>query len=379
MMNKLLIKNGLLISQADGYHGDKKDILIENGLITAIEDSIEHEDIESIDAQGCIISPGLIDIHTHCFTDIAVNGIDADIIGVSRGTTTILDAGSAGPENFEIFNEEIIKKHKTKVYSLLNISKKGLVELRELDDLEKIDEDMVREMVRKYPTEIVGLKARASSSVCGSLEIIPIKIATDLAHELDKPIMIHTGNFPPYLQDVLNLMKKKDVLTHAFHGKKGGILNESKEIIEEAVKARQRGVLFDVGHGSASFSFKTFKRAKSLGFYPDFVSTDLHCENYEGPVYSQHAVITKLINIGETLEDCLENATSKPADHFGLDRLGHLKVGYFGDLSISKLEEVDEAVVDSMGDTLDLTQNFVSVKTVISRVEGSEIIDNEKL
>ena len=375
-MKTVLIKNGNLVSIDDGYNYEKKDILIKDGIIVRIDDHLDAAADKIIDATDLIVSPGLIDIHTHVFLDGSVNGVDADFIGVQRGTTTLIDAGSCGPENFEDFKKTVIDVKETKVFSLLNISKMGLIELKELNDLNKIDTELVKEMVLKYPKEIVGIKARASSSVCGDLGITPIEIATKTAHELKVPIMIHAGNYPPYIEDVLNLMEKDDVLTHAFHGKKGGLLNKGDTVIEEAIKARLRDVKFDVGHGSASFSFKIFERAKELGFYPDFVSTDLHCENHDGPVFSQHAVITKLINAKEDLAKTLQRATSEPADHFRLSKLGHLKEGYIGDISISRLSKVDKTVVDSMGETLSIKQEFTPAYTVYSKGNSSKFIEH---
>lgn len=366
-MNKILIKNGNLVSVSDGYLFDKKDILLVDGEIKEIADTINYEVEKVIDATDLIVSPGLIDIHAHVFKEGSFNGLDADVIGVNRGTTTILDAGSAGPENIEKFRETSVNKSETKVFLLMNISKEGLAYPKELDNINKIDSELFKKVYFDNKDLVVGMKARASSSVCGDLGITPIEIATRTAHELEIPIMIHTGNFPPYIEEVLNLMEKDDVLTHAFHGKDGGILSEPPAIIEEALKARSRGVKFDIGHGSESFSFKTFEKTQKLGFHADFVSTDLHCRNYIEPVYSQHAVISKLLNMGEKIEDLIDKATSKPADHFKLPKIGHLKVGYLGDISISTLESVNKDVEDSMGNKLNIKEEFRPVFTIYSK------------
>ncbi|MFV0255597.1 MAG: amidohydrolase family protein [Erysipelotrichaceae bacterium] len=376
-MKKLLIKNGSLIALHDGYNSESKDLYLEDGIIKEIGDNLVYE-CETIDASGLIVSAGFIDIHTHCFAGKCPIGVDADLIGAQRGTTTIIDAGSAGPETFEEFMQEVIVKKDTRVYSLLNISKKGLTERSELNDLKKIDLEKVKCVVKKYPQYIVGLKARASSSVVGDLGILPIKMACELAEQLNKILMIHTGNFPPYLKDVLNIMKKGDILTHAFHGKEGGILDDRRELIDEAIKARDRGVLFDVGHGSASFSFATFARAKELGFKADFISTDIHCENYLKLVYSQHAVISKLINMGEDLAEMIDKVTAKPADHFNLVGLGHLKPGSIADITISKLIDIDEVVEDSQANQLNLQKKIVPVYTIISKGGSSKLIENHE-
>lgn len=240
-MNKILIKNGQLLSIDDGYHYDVKDILIQKGRIIAIEDSISSNDAYIIDAKGALVSPGFIDVHTHVFPKGSLIGVDADKVGVNRGTTTVIDAGSAGPLSIEFFVNEVIKTHKTRVYSLLNISKNGLQELNELDEYDKVDENLVYLVIHQYPEYIVGLKARASSSVVGSQGIVPIQRACKMATYLDVPLMIHTGNFPPHIDEVLELMRNGDILTHAFHGKKGGLLNENDRVIQEAIGARSRG------------------------------------------------------------------------------------------------------------------------------------------
>ena len=377
MIKKLLIKNGTLIAPADGLHSEVKDIYIENGVIQEIGDDLDYPDVKTLDVKGLLVTPGFIDIHTHCFNGDGNFGVDADLIGIQRGTTAMIDAGSSGPDTFESFNETVIKNRKTKVFALLNISKEGLKERSELNSLDKIDLDKVRLTVTKYPKEIVGLKARASASVVGDLGIIPIQMAADVAKELNQILVIHAGNYPPCIKDVLNLMKPGDVLTHAFHGKKGGILTEDSLIISEALGARSRGVLFDIGHGSASFCFKTYCTAQKQGFYPDFISTDLHMENFEKTVYSQHAVVTKLINMGENLAEMISKVTSFPADVFRLEGLGHLKVGYTADISISDIINSDDIVVDSSGEPLQLTKKLVPVYTIVSTEKGSELIENE--
>lgn len=375
-MKKIVIKNGTIIAPSDGYINEVLDIYVEDGKIKEIGYNLEKE-CEVLDVSDCIVSAGFIDIHTHCFDKKANLGVDADVIGVQRGSTSIFDAGSAGADTFRHFIEHVIKGHKTKVFSLLNVSKEGLLSLRELDCLEKIDLCKIRLMIINYPEHIKGLKVRASSSVVGDMGIEPIKIAAQIAKELDLPLMVHVGNAPPSLRDVLNLLKKGDIVTHGFHGKNGGIIDENQQVIQEAIDAKNRGVLFDIGHGSASFSFDTYQNAKQLGFFADFISTDVHQGNYEKLVYSQHAVISKLINMNEKLEDLIDKVTARPADHFKLDKIGHLKVGYDADLSISRLVNCDESEKDSMGHELHMLKKLIPIYTIISQEGSSELIDNE--
>lgn len=376
-MRKLLIKNGTLLSPDSGYRNVRKDIYIEDGMIAKIDDKIRIDEhiTEVIDARGKIVTPGFIDIHTHCYPDSTI-GLPPDVLGIERGSTSILDAGSSGADTYEDFRERYINTARTKVFTLLNVSKEGLIRGHELDAEEKIDVVALKRIVEKYGDSIVGLKARASASVVGKMGITPIKRAARLAKELGKPLMIHVGNYPPALKEVLQLVDKGDIITHAYHGKKGGIFEEEGTIIREALMARDRGVLFDVGHGVASFSLRVFEKALAKGFDCDLISTDLHKENYEGPVYNLASVVNKIIACGEGLEDAIAKCTSAPAAAYGLKNLGKIEIGYIADFNIFDYIGCKETVMDSVGDTITLQKKLVLNKTIYSRGNESEIFEH---
>lgn len=373
-MKTVLIKNGYIISPANGYRGEKKDILIQNGKITKVAEEIQGNE-NVIDVSGCIVTPGFIDIHTHCYPDTFL-GMMPDTLGIERGSTTIIDAGSSGADNYKEFRENYIDKAKTKVFTLLNLSKEGLIRGHELDDLQKIDLAGLNEILKAYDDNIVGLKVRASASVVGDLGMEPIEIGAKTAQKTGKSLTVHVGNYPPALTDVLNLLGKGDIVTHAFHGKKGGILDDDGYIIPEAREARERGVLFDIGHGEASFSFRVFQQALREGFDCDIISTDLHQGNYNGPVYNLAAVATKVINCGESLEEAIEKCTSVPAKHYGLKELGEIQAGYIADLNIMELTDCQEEAQDSIGDSLAISRKLILKKTLFSRGEESEIFEH---
>ncbi len=373
-MKTLTIKRGMLVSPVNGYYKTVKDILIRDGKIFAIEDSIEPEG-QVIDADGCVVAPGFIDIHTHCFPDTFL-GMSPDILGIQKGSTTILDAGSSGADNYEVFREKYIHQCKTKVFTLLNLSSEGLIHGHELDDMVKINVEKAKKVVSKYPENIVGLKARASASVVGNMGLSPIALAAKTAHELKKPLMVHVGNYPPALTEVLELLDKNDIITHAYHGKPGGILTEENHIIEEAEMARKRGVKFDIGHGSASFSYRVYKQALKENFDCDMISSDLHMENYEGPVFNMAAVVSKLVNCGESLENAISKSTYVPAAHFGLNGLGELAVGKIADINVMALKSCNEEIQDSVGEKLILDNKLQFIKTIYSRGNESEIFEH---
>lgn len=372
-MKAFMIKNGLLVSPANGYRRDKRDILVRDGRIAEIAGQI-NADLPVIDASECIVTPGLIDIHTHCYPK-AFLGLPPDVLGIERGATTIVDAGSSGADTYEDFRANYIDKSRTKVFTLLNVSKEGLLYGHELDSMEKIDVPALKAMLAEYPDNIIGLKARASASVVGQMGLEPIGLAAKLARETGKPLTVHVGNYPPALTEVLRLLDKGDIVTHAFHGKRGGILTEEGGIIPEAEAARARGVLFDIGHGVASFSLRVFEKALKQGFDCDLISTDLHVENYEGPVYNLAAVLSKILNCGESLEDTIHKCTCAPARHYGLKGLGEIREGCTADFNLMKLVPCKEEVVDSIGDTIILKEKFLLQKTIYSRGDESEVFE----
>lgn len=345
-MKSVLVKNARILVDTKNGRIIDGDILIENGRIAEIAESVNLPAEQTIDAKNNFVSAGFIDIHTHCFP-IGKLGMDPDTIGVKVWSSTIFDAGTAGSETFEDFKAKYIDKAKTKIFSLLNLSARGLEVGHELDDLKKLDSDGVRALAKKYPDIIVGLKARASASVVGENGIVPIRMTAELAHELDIPVMVHIGHYPPALTDVLDCLDNRDVITHSFHGKPGGMIQNGR-ILPEALEAKQRGVWFDVGHGEESFCFETYKAARRLGFDCDTISSDLHARNYQGPVYSNLLCVSKLINCGLPLTEAVDKVTRAPAENFRLKDLGVLKEGAIGDVFIFSFTDCLEEVLDSM-------------------------------
>ncbi|MBW6410112.1 amidohydrolase family protein [Clostridium weizhouense] len=346
-MNKLLIKGGRLLSSKNGYSFDKLDILIENGIIKVIGNDLEENGIEILKLNGEIIAPGFIDIHTHCYKGKSPIGTEADLLGIERGSTTIFDAGTSGPLNYMDFKENVINKVKTKVFTCLNISDYGLDTLNELSNLESINEERVLKVVNENRDNIKAIKVRASASVVGKNGLKPIAIGKEIARKVQLPLVVHMGNYPPSASEVLNLLDKNDIVTHSYHGKKNGLFKDDGTLKDEVIEAKKRGVKFDVGHGSASFNIKIFKKALKNNLIPDFISTDLYHTNMVEPVGSILNVINKLISAGLTLEECIQKVTSDVADFFNLEGIGELKEGYIADLTIFNIKPCDEIVKDS--------------------------------
>lgn len=355
MPEEIIIKNGYLIDpQQDTI--EIKEIAVRNGLLVEPQHN-SSANVTYINAEGCYVSPGFIDMHVHIFTGHTELGIDADLVGIEQGVTTVVDAGSAGYSDYAAFKEKVVELSQTKVLSFLNIARKGLTsglaELANMEDLMSIEE--AEEIFKKEPS-IVGLKARMSGSVVKNSGIKPLQHARMLADRLSVPIMVHIGNPPPNLQDIFPLLSKGDIVTHAFHGKKHGIMNAEGELIPEALDALKRGVLFDVGHGTSSFSYETMMKFREQYDDSFTTSTDIYIKNYQSPVCSLMTTMTKLLELGIPLIEVVKSVTLGAANALGASDIGTLALGTKADITIFKIIKQRTILIDSEGVELEAKQ-----------------------
>ncbi|MDA0709172.1 MAG: amidohydrolase/deacetylase family metallohydrolase [bacterium] len=354
-MFDLLIKNGTLVDPAQKINGPM-DVAFSNGRVAAIGAQSSGAR-EVINAAGCIVTPGLIDVHVHVFPGISHYGIDPDPTCLARGATTVVDAGSSGADTFQGFRKYVIEVSETRIYAHLNISSQGMLS-REIGEFELPAYANVSKACKTIENNrdlILGVKVRLTknSIVSKASGMLPLHRAREAADAADLPIMVHPQDaWCGSIDDVLSLMKKGDILTHCFHGMACGILHENGSVRPSVHKAIERGVILDVGHGSGSFSWHVVESALKQGIQPQTISSDLHIYNVDGPVYDLAHVLTKFLYLGLPLDDVIAKVTSIPASCVLMqDRIGTLAPGAWGDAVIFELREGEFPLVDSLGQT----------------------------
>ena len=340
-MYDLLVTGGTVVDPSQGIN-ELLDVAFHNGKVATVGKSIpDSKAMEVVDAHGKYVVPGLIDLHVHNYWGVSHYGIDPDITNISKGVTTAIDAGSAGAATFAAFRKYVLERADTRLYALLNISLTGMISrnIGELEELRYADVGQASRVGNQNRDYIIGIKARLSEDITHEHDTESIKRALEAAQAIGGFVMIHVGNTATPMEKLVELLRPGDVVTHSFHGNKSGILDDAGKVIDSFIDARNRGVVFDVGHGAGSFSFEVAERALADGFYPGNISSDLHVYNVEGPVFDQVTTISKFMWLGMSLYEVIRLTTETTAQTIGRsDKLGTLKPDSIGDAAILSLD-----------------------------------------
>lgn len=344
MEERLVLRNLKLISE------EPVDIVIQNGRIAEVAAAGQGSGTRVWEGAGAYVSSGWIDLHVHAVPALDPYGDEIDEIGVKQGVTTIVDAGSCGADRIGELAASRAKA-KTNVLAFLNISHIGLQRIDELSDMQWIDAQKAVQAVRAYPDLIVGLKARISKSVVRDSGIEPLRRARALSLETGLPLMVHIGSGPPDIREVIPLLERGDIITHYLNGKANNLFDAEGKPLAVLTDAVARGVHLDVGHGTASFSFKAAEAAKRHGIRFDTISTDIYRGNrINGPVFSMARVLTKFLYLGYPLAEVIAGVTTHAADWLGKPELGRIQAGDPANLTLFTLSSEPTALVDSEGD-----------------------------
>jgi len=367
-MSALLIRNAKPIGFEAGAP-QTTDILVGgDGKIAEVGSKLSASGAQELDLKGAYLSPGWVDLHTHVYygaTDISVRTRE---IGAETGVTTLVDAGSAGEANFVGFREYVAEPAREEIFSILNLGSIGLVacnRVSELQDHRSIDVDRTLACIEANRDIIKGLKVRASGVIVGSWGITPVKIGKKLAKLTGLPLMVHVGEVPPLPEEVFEILTPGDIITHCFHGKRGGNLMEDEELFQWAERLADQGVVLDIGHGAASFSYEVGMAGLKRGLLPTTISSDLHNRNINGPVWDLSLVMSKMLALGMPLEAVITAVTSNARKAIRVPHEGFLNVGSKAMLTAFTLEDCDLSLPDAMKVPLTLKQRFAPKHVIL--------------
>jgi dihydroorotase len=313
-----------------------------------------------------------VDLHTHVYWGVSHYGIDADDTCLAKGVTTVVDAGSAGAATFAGFRRHVIERKNTRIIPLLHISAQGLLfrPIEELEDIRWANVEAAVEVANEHADIILGMKVRLSDTIVAGKDIEALTRAVEAAERIGKPLMVHIGNTPSPLSEILGVMRAGDMLTHSFTGRDHNILDENGEVLTEVLKARERGIIFDQGHGSGSHSFDVAQKALSQGFWPSTISSDLHTYSLPHPVHDLATCLSKYMHLGIPLHEAVRLSTEAPAKIVGMEgQIGTLRAGAEGDLAAFRVEDGLFTFTDSYENTREGTRKLVPVLTV----KGGEV------
>jgi len=377
----LVIKGGDVLDPSQSLRG-KRDIGIRYGVIEAVEPEIPaSRGVRVLDASGKLVTPGLVDLHAHVYPYGSAIGIPADELVGHQCSTTCVSAGDAGANNFAAFRRFIVAQTRTRLYAFIHIANTGLASfpVAELTNIDIANVDAAAKAIAENTDLALGAKVRMSENIIAKNGIEPLKRAIAACEKAGTGgrVMVHIGGVETraLMSEILDLLRPGDILTHAYTGAPnlaGDFTNivQDGRVLPSALAAKQRGVIFDVGHGGGSFDYTVAEAAIAQGCPPDTISSDIHVfsGNTPGMPYLTW-VMSKFLGLGFPLDQVVAMATVNPAKVINrLPKLGTLQVGASGDVAIMELVDGPVSFVDTRSNTRNGTVHLQPVQTVTAGV-----------
>jgi len=356
----LVIKGGEVLDPSQKLRG-VRDVGIRYGVVEAIEPSIPAERaLRVLDASGRLVTPGLIDLHSHVYPYGSAIGIPADELVPYQASTTVVSAGDAGANNLAGLRRFIIGQTRSRVFAFVHIANNGLsgFPVPELFNIDYADPALAARALAENADIVIGVKVRMSENVINQHGLEPLKRAIracELSGTKGK-VMCHIGGVQTreLMSQILDTLRAGDVLTHCYSGapnNAGQFTNivQDGKLLPAALNAKKRGVHFDVGHGGGSFDYTVAEAAIAQGAGPDSISSDIHVFSGNSPGMPYLTwVMSKFLNMGFTLEQVVAMATANPARVIGkLPKLGTLQQGAPGDVTVIEVVEGPVEFVDT--------------------------------
>lgn len=377
----LVIKGGDVLDPSGPLRG-KRDIAIHRGLIEAVQENIAPERaVQTIDASGRLVVPGLIDLHAHVYPYGSAIGIPADEMVPFDGVTTVVSAGDAGANNIAGLRRFIAAQSRTRMFAFVHIANMGLAAfpVAELYNIDFAQVDACAKAIAENPDFALGAKVRMSENVIAQHGAEPLRRAIQACERSGRSakVMAHIGGVQTValMSEILDLLRPGDILTHCYSGAPnlaGEFTNivQGGKVIPAAVAAKQRGVIFDIGHGGGSFDYTVAETAIQQGILPDTISSDLHAVSGNTPgMPFLPIVMSKFLGLGFKLEEVIAMATMAPAKV--IDRgakLGTLQVGAPGDVTLLDVMQGPVSFVDTRGNRREGQAALRPVQTVSNGV-----------
>ena len=353
----LLIKNGRVIDPKNQVDA-AMDVAITGGKIARVARNIPvAQAMKVIDATGLLVTPGLIDIHTHVFVGGKAdtfadgrNSVAADDFSFKSGVTTVVDAGTSGWRNFPEFKANVIDKAQTRILAFLSIAGSGMSGKPAQEDLTDMDSRATAAAIARYPETIVGVKIGHYEGK----DWAPFDRAVEAGNIAKVPLLVEC-HLPQYsLEDQLSKMRPGDIIAHSYEeiADRMPVVDERGKVRPFVLKARERGILFDVSHGGYGFWFSEAIPAFKQGLVPNTFGTDLHRFSMNSGMKNILNLMSKYLNIGMDLKDVIRGATWNAAQSIKRPDLGTLSEGAVADVAMIRLVEGSFGFVDAGGNKI---------------------------
>ena len=365
----LLLTGGTVLNPATKLN-QILDVGVTGNRVAAIGARLPRADAKKVlDVTGCYVTPGLIDFHVHSYWGVNPYGCDLDDLCLATGVTTTMDAGSAGPVNLLGFRKLVYEKSKTRMLGFVALAQHGVLnEPGELLSLGFADSDGSAQAVSDNPDISIGVKVRLHKKAIGENSRAALRLAIKAGEATHTPIMVHIGNTAIGMDEIAATLRPGDIITHCYTPQKPSIIDEQGKPLPEVRKAKERGVIFDVGHAGGHFDFNLVRRAMGEGIVPDVISSDLHGRLSQpgfGVVGDLLTTLTKFLPLGLSFDEIIAKCTVDAARVVGWqDRIGSLDVGREADIAVLQLIDDPTKLRDSVGGEMTHRQRIAAKWTI---------------